>query len=268
MAFFRFPYTSFNQINLDWIMKTLKKLEPAATLVEDAAATLAEAQQTAAEAQETAEAAQDAIGSVTAQAAAAVITANEAKDIAQQAASAMIADGSVTRVKLGSDVTSELDQLGTDVAAAQQTGSNALGAAGVAQRLANQAQQTASSANTAAQSASEEASAAATQAETAAASAASALSQISSKLTIIRVADATSAGTNYDLTGYDTTRFAMIVGSAAGANHNSIFYVDTQANRIRLLGNAASGITPTISAGVVRLVSSTTANVWLCPLPF
>jgi len=268
MAFFKFPYTSFNQVNLDWIMRTLKKLEPAATLVEEAAATLEEAQQTAAEAQETAELAQETVSTVTVQVAAAVATAEEAKEIAQQAASATIADGSVTRIKLGSDVTGELDQLAEDVSSAQQTGTNALGAAGVAQQMANQAQQTASSANTAAQSASAEASDAATQAETAAASAASALSQLSSKLTIIRVADATSAGTNYDLTGYDTTRFAMIIGSAAGANHNSIFYADTQANRMRLLGNPASGITPTISNGVVRLVSSTTANVWLCPLPF
>ena len=74
MAFFRFPYTSFNQINLDWIMKTLKKLEPAATLVEEAAATLEEAQQTAAEAQETAELAQETVSTVTVQAAAAVAT--------------------------------------------------------------------------------------------------------------------------------------------------------------------------------------------------
>lgn len=268
MAFFRFPYTTFNQVNLDWIMRTIKKLEPAATMVEEADATLQEAQQTAAEAQETAELAQETVSTVTVQVAAAVATAEEAKEIAQQAASATIADGSVTRIKLGSDVTGELDQLSTDVASAQQTGSNALGAAGVAQQMANQAQQTAISANTAAQSASENAAVAATQAETAAASAASALSQLSNKLTIIRVADATSAGTNYDLTGYDTTRFVMIIGSAAGANHNSIFYADTQANRMRLLGNAASGITPTISSGVVRLVSSKTANVWLCPLPF
>lgn len=268
MAFFKFPYTSFNQVNLDWIMRTLKKLEPAATLVEEAAATLEEAQQTSAEAQETAELAQETVSTVTVQAAAAVATAEEAKEIAQQAASATIADGSVTRIKLGSDVTGELDRLAEDVSSAQQTGSNALGAAGVAQQMANQAQQTASSANTAAQSASSEASAAATQAATAEASAALALSQISSKLTIIRVADATPAGTNYDLTGYDTTRFAMIVGSAAGADHNSIFYADTQANMMRLLGNRANGITLTISNGVVRLVSSKTANVWLCPLPF
>lgn len=268
MAFFRFPYTSFNQINLDWIMRTLKKLEPAATLVEDAAATLAEAQQTAAEAQETAEAAQDAIGSVTAQAAAAVITANEAKDIAQQAASATIADGSVTRVKLGSDVTGELDQLGTDVAAAQQTGTNALGAAGVAQQMANQAQTAAVSANTAAQQASTDAAAASTQASQAAADATSALNLVSSKLTIVHAADATAAGTNYDLTGYGTTRFAIIIGSAAGADHNSIIYVDTQANMVRLLGNPASGTTPSVANGIFRLISSVTANVWICPLPF
>lgn len=48
MAFFRFPYTTFNQVNLDWIMRTIKKLEPAATMVEEADAALQEAQQTAA----------------------------------------------------------------------------------------------------------------------------------------------------------------------------------------------------------------------------
>ena len=131
MGFFRFPYTSFNQVNLDWIMRTIKKLEPAATMVEEADATLQEAQQTAAAAQATATAAQTAVNTVTAQAAHAVETAEEAKEIAQQAASATIADGSVTKVKLSEELQDEIDTAGT-------TAANALSAAGVAQQQFHQ----------------------------------------------------------------------------------------------------------------------------------
>lgn len=89
MAFFKFPYTSFNQINLDWIMRTLKKLEPAATMVEDATATLEQAQAAAESAQETADEAAATVATVTEQAAEAIETANEAQSIAQQTASAL-----------------------------------------------------------------------------------------------------------------------------------------------------------------------------------
>lgn len=268
MAFFKFPYTSFNQVNLDWIMKTLKKLEPAATLVEDAAATLAEAQQTA-------EAAQEAVDTVTAQAAEAVATAEEAKDIAEQAAQAVVVDGSITRAKLATDVTGELDDLRTDVDAAATTASNALAAAGVAQRLGTQAAQSAATAQSsanAAQASAAAASSTATQAGSAAAAAQDtaniALAFATRALSIFHVEDAAASGTNYNLNAYGTTRFAVIIGSASGADHNTIFYVDTSANAVRLLGNAAAGITPSISGGVLRLVSSVTANVWICPLPF
>lgn len=268
MAFFRFPYTSFNQVNLDWIMRTLKKLEPAATLVEDAAATLADAQQTA-------EAAQEAVDTVTAQAAEAVATAEEAKDIAEQAAQATVVDGSITRAKLATDVTGELDDLRTDVDAAATTANNALAAAGVAQRLGTQAAQTAATAQSsaaAAQSSADTANSAASQAGSAAAAAQNtantALAFATQALPIFHAEDATAAGTNYNLNAYGTTRFAVIVGSAAGADHNTILYVDIQSGGVRLLGNPASGLTPSISGGVFRLVSSVTANVWICPLPY
>ena len=268
MAFFKFPYSSFNQVNLDWIMRTLKKLEPAATLVEDAAATLAEAQQTA-------EAAQEAVDTVTAQAAEAVATAEEAKDIAEQAAQATVVDGSITRAKLAADVTGELDGLRTDVDAATITANNALSAAGVAQRLGTQAAQAASTAQSsadAAQNSAATANSAAAQAGSAAAAAQNtantALAFATQALSIFHVADATATGTDYNLNADGTTRFAIIIGSAAGADHNSIFYVDIQASAVRLLGNPASGVTISISGGVFRLVSSVTANVWICPLPF
>lgn len=139
MGFFRFPYSSFNQINLDWIMRTIKKLEPAATMVEEADATLQEAQQTAAAAQATATAAAAAVETVTAQAADAVETAEHALEVAQQAASATIADGSITKVKLSEELQDEIDTAGT-------TAANALSAAGVAQQIGNQAQQAATNA--------------------------------------------------------------------------------------------------------------------------
>lgn len=268
MAFFRFPYTTFNQVNLDWIMKTIKKLEPAATLVEDAAAALEEAQQTA-------EAAQEAVDTVTAQAAEAVATAEEAKDIAEQAAQATVVDGSITRAKLATDVTDELDDLRTDVNAATTTANNALSAAGVAQRLGTQAAQSAATAQSSADAAQTSAAAAnstASQAGSAAAAAQNtantALAFATQALSIFHVDDSVAAGTDYNLNAYGTTRFAVIIGSAAGADHNTILYVDIQSSAVRLLGNVAAGLTISISGGVLRLASSVTANVWICPLPF
>lgn len=261
MAFFRFPYTSFNQVNLDWIMRTLKKLEPAATLVEDAAATLAEAQQTA-------EAAQEAVDTVTIQAAEAVATAEEALEIAEQAAQATLVDGSITRAKLATDVTGELDDLRTDVDAAATTASNALLAAGVAQRLGTQAAQAAAAAQSSADTANSAASQAGSAAAAAQNTANTALAFATQALSIFHVADATASGTDYNLNTYGTTRFAIIIGAALGADNNTILYVDTTVHAVRLLGNVANGLNVSISNGVFRLFSSVTANVWICPLPF
>jgi len=38
---------------------------------------------------------------------------------------------------------------------------------------------------------------------------------------------------------------------------------------MRLLGNAANGVTTlSLTNGIMRIASSVTANVWICPLPF
>lgn len=86
-------------------------------------------------------------------------------------------------------------------------------------------------------------------------------------LGIQRAADAVSAGTQYDLNNDTYTEFLIIVCCANGANHNTIYYVDAPNNQIRLLGNVASGVTPSISAGYLTLVSTQTAHVFICPLP-
>ena len=151
---FKFPYTNFEKINLDWIMQKIKALEPAVGMVSQADAALQLANETSAEALRVAGEADSTVATVTAQAAAAVETANDAKTIAQQAASGVIGDGSVTEIKLGADVISrfETDESNISAAAgtataAQTTATNALSAAGVAQQLANQANNTAATAN-------------------------------------------------------------------------------------------------------------------------
>ena len=87
-------------------------------------------------------------------------------------------------------------------------------------------------------------------------------------LGIQKAADATSVGTQYNLNGIGTyTEFLVIICCANGANHNTIYYVDAPNDQIRLLGNVASGITPSISAGYLTIVSTQTAHVFICPLP-
>ena len=143
---FKFPYSNFNETNLDWIMKTVHSLEPAVDMVEQATAALQQANDTSAEALRVANEADNAVATVTSQAAYAVQTADDAKSIAQQAASATIADGSITESKLGSDV---IDRFEADETAIQNNASNiqtvdtkagnAISAAGTAQTMANQA---------------------------------------------------------------------------------------------------------------------------------
>ena len=87
-------------------------------------------------------------------------------------------------------------------------------------------------------------------------------------LGIQKAADATSVGTQYNLNGIGTyTEFMVIICCANGANHNTIYYVDAPNDKIRLLGNVASGITPSISSGYLTIVSTQTAHVFICPLP-
>lgn len=153
MAFFKYPYSSYEKINLDWVLRKIKALEPAIPLVEQSAAIVEEVHETAQEAAAAAESAQQAVATVTALAEQARETAEEAKDIATQAASATIADGSVGWVKLGTDVqqviTGNVDRstaAQTNAAIAQQTATNAQTAANNAAQAAETAQQTASAA--------------------------------------------------------------------------------------------------------------------------
>lgn len=277
MAFYnRFPSTDFNKVNLDWIMKQLKKLAPAAELVEQSAAALEQAQQTAETAQETAAAAAAAVEEVTADAAAAVATANEAKEIAQQAASATIADGSVTMTKLASDVTSEINRINnlaigaaSSASGAQSTADNALAEADSASAAAQSAQTSALAADTKAESAQSAAQSAQADAQTASSNAYAALTAAQNSFKIYKAPDAVSGGTDYDMSQYGdgATQYVVFAVSTNGANHNTIYYVDRVNNMMRLLGNVASGITPSISNGVMRLVASVTSQVFICPLP-
>ena len=86
-------------------------------------------------------------------------------------------------------------------------------------------------------------------------------------LGIQRQADAVNTGTQYNLNNATYTEFLVIICCANGANHNTIYYVDAPNDKIRLLGNVASGITPSISAGYLTIVSTQTAHVFICPLP-
>lgn len=153
MGLFKYPYTSFEKINLDWVLRKIKALEPAIPLVEQSAAIVEEVHTTAQEAAEAASSAQQAVAAVTALAEQANETAEEAKDIATQAASATIADGSVGWVKLGTDVQQVIEgnvsrstTAATNAALAQQAANNAQQTATSAQSTADTAQSTANTA--------------------------------------------------------------------------------------------------------------------------
>lgn len=153
MGFFKYPYTNYEKINLDWVLRKIKALEPAIPLVEQSAAIVEEVHETAQEAAAAAESAQQAVATVTALAESANETAEEAKEIAQQAASATIADGSVSWVKLGVDVQQVIDgnvsrstTASTNAAIAQQTANAAHEEAVAAGNTASTAQTTANTA--------------------------------------------------------------------------------------------------------------------------
>lgn len=153
MSFFKYPYSSYEKINLDWVLRKIKALEPAIPLVEQSAAIVEEVHATAQEAAAAAASAQQAVATVTALAEQANETAEEAKEIAQQAASATIADGSVGWAKLGTDVQQVIEgnvtrstTATTNAALAQQTATNAQTAATAAQSTADTAQSTANTA--------------------------------------------------------------------------------------------------------------------------
>lgn len=282
MTFFRFPRTDFNQINLDWIMLTIKKLVPAATMVEESQAALEQAQATAEAAQATADAAASTIGTVTEQAAEALETSAEALEVAQQAASGVIGDGAVTRIKLSTEVRGELDGLRSDVDTAENSASMAMSAATTAQRQANDATALATSASAAAQSAATQAANADTTAQTASttaenastaantalSTATAAQAEVAGKLTAKRLANApANVQTSYTLTGSPVNMYMVIIASTSGANHNTIYWVNTANGAIRLLGNAASGITPSFSNGQLHITTTAFCYVWSFALP-
>lgn len=90
---FRFPFTNFHELNLDWILELAKKFSelvpPMETAVEDVQKALDDANEAVTKASEALTNANDAVD-----------TANEAKEIAEEAAQGVIADGAVTTSKL------------------------------------------------------------------------------------------------------------------------------------------------------------------------
>lgn len=164
---FKYPHTDFEKINLDWILRKIRQLEPAIPMVEESAAIVARVEQTAKDAAKAAQSAQTAVATVTAVAQEAKDTAEEAKEIAQQAASATIADGSVTWPKLDTAIQTIISDNADRSTAASSAAAAAQRTANSASTAASTAQQTANSANTAAAAAQQTANSASTAAATA-----------------------------------------------------------------------------------------------------
>lgn len=83
--FFKYPYTNFNERNLDWLLKKMGELEPAIPMVQEALPLLTEARETAAEAALLAETAQATVDTVIDTSQAAQTVANNANSVAQVA---------------------------------------------------------------------------------------------------------------------------------------------------------------------------------------
>ena len=80
--------------------------------------------------------------------------------------------------------------------------------------------------------------------------------------------NAVAGGTAYDLTGTDYNNFLIIVGSPNGSENNSLYYANLTYDKVRLLGAVVSGLTVSISSGILSIASANyQANVWICPLP-
>ena len=80
--------------------------------------------------------------------------------------------------------------------------------------------------------------------------------------------NAVAGGTAYDLTGTDYNNFLIIVGSPNGSENNSLYYANLTYDKVRLLGAVVSGLTVSISSGILTIASASyQANVWICPLP-
>lgn len=144
--FYQYPNTNFNEINLNWILETLKEVQPAVGMISEAEAALVRANEVADQASQAATDAENAVSSVTALATAADAKADQAIAIAQQAAAATIADGSVTLEKLSSDVQQTITDAGTNAAAAVVSANNANAIANSAAQSAGDAVQAAANA--------------------------------------------------------------------------------------------------------------------------
>ena len=85
---------------------------------------------------------------------------------------------------------------------------------------------------------------------------------------IVHAPNALTTGTNYDLTGYGVNDFMILVCSPNGANNNTIYYVNLTYQQVRLLGNTASAITISLLDSILTITSGTyQANIFICPLP-
>lgn len=90
---FRFPFTNFHELNLDWVLSVVKKfadlIPPMETAVDDVQEALGDATEAVQKAESALESANEAVE-----------TANEAKDIAEEAVQGIIPNGAVTTPKL------------------------------------------------------------------------------------------------------------------------------------------------------------------------
>ncbi len=127
LRFFNFPYTSFNQVNLDWMMKTMNELKGAIPLV-------AQAEETYNRAVSLVHDAVDAINSATAKANQAASSASQAASSANQAAS------SANQAASSADTAQEqASQANSTAQEAREAASVAASTASIAEQTANQA---------------------------------------------------------------------------------------------------------------------------------
>ena len=143
-----------------------------------------------------------------------------------------------------------------------------MSAATTAQRQANDATALATSASSTAQTAAAQAGNADVLAQNALTAAQAAQAAAEGKLSAKRLQNATAnVQTSYTLTGSPINMYLVVLTSNEGANHNTIYWVNTGNGRIRLLGNVASGLTPSFSNGQFRITTTAQCFVWSFALP-
>lgn len=139
---FKYPYTNFNESNLDWLLKKMGELEPAVSMVQDALPLLTEARETAAEAALLAETAQATVDTVLDDAQSAQTVAQNANAVAQVANTN--AATALERVEYSKTVA---ESAAESAASAVETANNASTLASAAQSNSALAVQTATTAN-------------------------------------------------------------------------------------------------------------------------